>query len=96
MMYRAALPRRVLQGVQHVAKYSEDLGFGRDSLPGQQLALTTTILESLEGIAELTPENRILLQQHYGTVDQYITTIKWYLSALVEHQEPGFEKLRAN
>ena len=95
MMYRGAVPTRVLQGVNHAMKYCNDLGFDEKSFPIQQLTICISILESLKGISEFTPELLVLLQQHYGTINQYITTTKWYLNALLEQQQPGFEKLRA-
>lgn len=95
MMYRAAPPGRVLQGVQHARQYAEDLGFDETSFPGKQLALAVTILESLRGITEFSEDERRLLQQHYGTVDQYIKTVKWYVHALLKQQQPDFEKHRA-
>lgn len=95
MMYRGAMPERVLQGFQIVSSYFDDLGFYQNSFPNRQLAVAQTILESLQGLTELTPEQQILLQQHYRTINQYISTLKWYVNALVEQQQPGFKKLRA-
>ena len=96
MMYRGAMPERVLQGIDIVKQYFEDLGFDQKSNPARQLALSQTILESLQGISNPTPEQLRLLQQHYGTVNQYISTLKWYVNALVEQRQLGFEKHRAN
>jgi cation transport regulator ChaB len=95
MMFRGALPERVLQGVNHAQQYCSDLGFDDKSFPIMQLQICKSILGSLEGIQKLTPELSVLLQQHYSSVNRYITSIKWYLNALLGGQEPGFEKLRA-
>lgn len=91
MMYRGALPERVLQGVHNAEKYSEDLGFDDKLFPIQQLTLCKIFLKPFSGITKITPE----LQQHYRTVNQYVTNVKWYISALLEQQQPGFEKRRA-
>lgn len=95
MMHRGALPDRVLQGVQHAEKYFNDLGFDPESFPFQQLSLAQKLLEALQGMSDLSPKQYTLLQQHYGTVDQYISNLKWYVDALVKGQQSGFEKERA-
>jgi hypothetical protein len=95
MVYRGALPDRVLQGVKKVRQYLLDFGFPDNSFPLQQLAIATDILESLLGIKRNTPSERTLLKQHYTTVAQQIQIIKWYLNALAEQEQPRFEKLRA-
>jgi hypothetical protein len=90
MMYRAAPPERVLQGVNIARQYLRDLGFPENSFPLQQLTLATDILESIRGATQ-----KRFLESHYRTVAQEIQSIKWYLSALAEQQEPGFQKGRA-
>ena len=95
MIYRGASPERVLQGVDHSKQYLNDLGFARDSFPIQQLNQATEILESLTALTGSTAAERRLLKQHYTTVAQQIQSVKWYISALAEKEEPGFKKLRA-
>ena len=95
MMYRGALPERVLQGVNYATQYVSEFGFPADSLAAQQLTLCSDILKPLVGIKGSTESERILLQQHYRTVEQYIQTVKWYLNVLVKEKQPSFEKLRA-
>ncbi len=95
MMYRGAMPERVLQGVHIVKQYFEDMSFDKKSFPAQQLAISQTILESLQGISDPTLDNLRLIQQHYKSVNQYITTLKWYVNALVEQQQSGFKKRKA-
>jgi len=92
MMYRGALPERVLQGVIAATKYFTDLGFDDTSFPIQQLYLCHSILESHKGESEFSPT---LLQQKYENVNQYVTSVKWYVSGLLEQQQPDFEKFRA-
>ena len=95
MMYRGAPPERVLQGVDHSKQYLTDLGFAANSFPLQQLNLASDILQSLKGLTGSTEAERRLLKQHYTTVSQQIQSIKWYVSALAEREQPGFTKLRA-
>jgi hypothetical protein len=95
MMYRGALPERVLQGINHATHYVSELGFPADSLATQHLSLCSDIVKPLVGIRGSTESERNLLQQHYRTIEQYIQTVKWYLNALVKDKQPGFEKLRA-
>ena len=95
MIYRGALPDRVLLGIEHARQYLLDLGFPEGSFPLQQLGLAATILGAIKGLTGSTPEERQLLKQHYTTVTQQIQSIKWFVSALAEQQQPGFEKLRA-
>lgn len=95
MIYRGVPAERVLEGVNHAKQYLTELGFAGDSFPLQQLTLATDILESLEGLTGSTADERRLLKQHYTTVAQQIQSIKWYVSALAEQEQPGFKKLRA-
>ena len=95
MIYRGAPPERVLQGIDHSKQYFNDLGFAGDSFPIQQLNLATDILESLKSLTGLTAAERRSLKQHYTTVAQQVQSVKWYVSALAEGEEPGFKKLRA-
>jgi len=95
MIYRGAPPARVLQGIDHARQYLIDLGFKEGKFPHQQLDLARTVLGSLDGLDTSNPRNAELLKQHYRTVAKEIQTIKWYISALAEGQEPGFRKLRA-
>jgi hypothetical protein len=94
MTYRAAPPDRVLQGVNIAIKYVEELGFTTNTLPYQDLILAREILESLIGFIPTTEEKRIFLEGHYRGIQQYVQTVKWYISALATLQQPGFEKLR--
>lgn len=93
-MYRGSSPTRVLEGVEHVKEYARRLGFDDSSLPLQNLSIATSILESLPSRAE-TEEMLRLIQQHYGTVEQFVRQVKFYIQAKAESREPGFIKLRA-
>lgn len=95
MIYRGALPERVLQGVKYTRQYLLDLGFLKDSFPLQQLTIASDILESVVGITGATSTERSLLKQHYTSVAKQVQSIKWYISALAEQEQPGFQKLRA-
>lgn len=93
-MYRGSVPSRVLQGVEHALTYASRLGFGEKTLPIQNLSIAKTILEALPDHADTEQTIRVI-QQHYGTVEQYIKQTKFYVQSKAEGQEPGFEKLRA-
>ena len=95
MVYRGASPDLVMQGARNVKQYLADLGFLDDSFPLQQLSLATVILKSLSGIEGKTDTERLALKQHYKTVAKQIQIIKWYMNALAEKEQLGFEKLRA-
>jgi len=68
MMYRGALPERVLQGVRHALRHVQDLGFASASAPVQNLTFCTDILESLVGVQGTALKEVALLQQHYASV----------------------------
>jgi hypothetical protein len=95
MTYRAASPERVLQGVEIAIQYAKDLGFTENSLPVQDLSLAKTILQPLVGFSPATEQNKLVLEGHYRTVQQYVQTVKWYIDALANTQQPDFKKLRA-
>ena len=94
MIYRGALPGRVMSGILSARKYLLDLGFIENSFPVQQLDVAKTILLPFIGVTSVSSEIQIMLQSPYNTVVQYVESIKWYISALAEQQEPGFEKNR--
>jgi len=96
MIYRAAPPERVLQGVEIALRYAKDLGFRDNTLPVQYLSLTMTILKPLIGFSPTSEQNRLVLEGHYRTVQQYVQTVKWYIDALAKSQQPDFKKLRAS
>jgi len=93
-MFRGSSPARVLQGVEHAAKYAESLGFDSGSLPMTNLNMAKTILESLPPSGDVHTQIPII-QQHYRTIAGYIDQTKFYISAKAEGNEPGFVKLRA-
>ena len=95
MMYRGALPERVLQGVRHALRHVQDLGFASASAPVQNLTFCTDILESLVGIQGTALKEVALLQQHYTSVEHYVTIVKWFLDAVTKGNEPGFQKQTA-
>ncbi|MBT4308791.1 MAG: hypothetical protein HOD49_00095 [Anaerolineae bacterium] len=95
MIYRAASPERILLGVTLAMQYANDLGFDEKSLPIRNLSLSKVILESLVGFIPANEQNRSVLEGHYGTVQQYIQGVKWYIDALAKIQQPDFKKLRA-
>jgi len=95
MMYRGALPERVLQGVRHALRHVQDLGFASASAPVQNLTFCTDILESLVGIQGTALKEVALLQQHDASVEHYVTMVKWFLDAVTKANEPGFQKQSA-
>ena len=95
MTYRLAPPERVLQGVNHVIEYIDDLDFLSGASPRGDLMVAKGILEPLVGINPTTDEKKALLETHYRGVRQYVQTVKWYVSRLAEIREPEFKKLRA-
>jgi hypothetical protein len=92
MTYRFAPPERVLQGINHVLQYVDELCFPSDKSPQRDLLVAKTILESLVGLMPSTDEKKSLLEGHYRSVRQYVETVKWYIAALAEAQQPGFKK----
>ena len=95
MMYRGAMPERVLQGIENVRIYFNELGFDNNSFPLQQLNLAQCLIEPLKGVTNITPDWLSHIQRRYKGIEKYITTLKWYMNAFVEEQQPGFNKLRA-
>jgi hypothetical protein len=95
MMHRGALPERVLQGITHVIRYANDLGFQQGSFPLTQLSLATVILESLSGFNPTTERDMDFLRGHYEEVSKYVQSVKWFIDAVATQQQPGFQKLRA-
>jgi hypothetical protein len=93
MTYRYARPERVLQGVDNVLRYFEDLGFVANSFPVQELTLAKQALQNLPDLSRET--YRQVLQEHYRGIRQHIETVKFYTHSLANIQQPGFEKLRA-
>lgn len=95
MMFRAALPPRILQGVAHVRQYLIQFGFTTDSYPIKQVDVCYSVLSSLVDVRGVSDDEVRILQQHYETINGMITNLKWFLSGLAEIREPGFEKHRA-
>lgn len=95
MTYRDAPPELVIQGVNIALQYAYDLGFPNNSLPIQNLLIVKTIIQLLIGIVPSSEEEMWILKRHYRTVQQYVETVKWFVSAQAKMQQPDFEKLRA-
>ena len=93
MMYRGALPERVLQGVSKAMRYSKDLGFGEKSFPVQHLTLSKDLLEPFVGMTDIDEDKFRRIQQQYGMVEPYIERIKLYIYARVKEKQSGFKKL---
>ena len=95
MTYRYASPERVLVGLNHCIEYAQDLGFGPNSLPVEELTLAKQVLLSLQGISPSTKEMMAFLESHYAGTRQHIQTVKWYIDALATQEQPNFKKKRA-
>jgi hypothetical protein len=95
MTYRGAAPERVRQGVLHALQYSKELGFEKDSTQVIELFRAKDLLDNLVGINLKSEQARIVLEQHYGTVRQYVQTTKWIIDGMAKREQPDFVKLRA-
>jgi hypothetical protein len=91
-MFRGYSPEVVLSGVKGVEKYLSDLGFDRRNVPIKLVENIKSVLQPLLAITEFTPAELGRVQTGYNKIFQMITSIKWYLSGLLEREDPDFEQ----
>ena len=95
MTYRGAPPERVLEGIDNALHYVEELGFPPNSLASQELKSAKNIAAALVGLSPQDEKFRPLIQGHYETMQGNVQTATWYIHAMAEQRQPGFEKRRA-
>ena len=95
MMYRAADPDQVLEGIDKAMAYMRNLGFAEKDLGLTELTFARNTMLALRGMSSMDEGRRSFIQGHYEGVQKNVKTAKWYVDAFASQREPGFVKLKA-